>query len=671
VDAGDLPGQVRAPMSAGNETSAAPVAPSAVAKMQRISVRSVIIGFLLLPLNAWWLAQIEYVRYSDNATTSALFFNAVSVLLVITALNGAIRRVAPSRTLSRVELLTIYIIVVIGSAIGGHDNLAILFGTIAYVVRGATPENAWAVHIHPLLPKHLVVTDLSVLDPLFRGDSTLYDPARLRAWSGPILRWTLFASLVTWTMMCMAAIFRRQWDAERLNYPIVETPLEITSPKTKLFSRPLMWIGFGIGMSLQFINLAHTLWPAVPEVPIHVRLLNFNGMPWSAANPIPLSMFPFAFGLSYMLPQQLAFSCWFFFLVARLEMVATAAVGYTEWGRFPYVQQQGVGAYYGVALFVLWAARGHLRNVWLPATGRVPASGRIDATEPFPYAWAFWGFIVGLVGLIWFSVEAGMSLTTALIFFGLWIPIVLTMARLRAELGLPTIELYQVGAEDIMQKIAGTAAFSRRDLTVMTLYFYLTRTHRQFPMCSFVDAFRIGDRTNAKLRSLAPVMVAACVLAILCAFWAYLHVVYHVGYESAKFAPILVWAFGKDPWQKLDSWLVSPRRPDYGACGAYLFGIAFTGFLAYMRTRFVWWPFHPAGYLVSGSFGLMRLWLPIFATWLIKAVLLRYGGLGSYRKAQPLFIGLILGEFSAGFLRTVIDLVFNLHLPPESGIGGL
>ena len=90
-----------------------------------------------------------------------------------------------------------------------------------------------------------------------------------------------------------------------------------------------------------------------------------------------------------------------------------------------------------------------------------------------------------------------------------------------------------------------------------------------------------------------------------------------------------------------------------------------------MRTRFVWWPFHPVGYLVAGSFGLFLMWVPIFVTWLIKSLLLRYGGLSAYRAARPFFFGLIFGEFSAAFLRTVIDLVFNLHLPPTSGVGGL
>ena len=645
-------------------------AASQTAQPKRPTLRAVLIGLVLIPLNAWWIAQIEYVRYSDNATTSALFFNCISVLLLTMGVSALIARISPRHALSRAECLTIYILVVIGSNLAGHDNLTILFGTITYVIRNATPENGWATRIHPFLPQHLVMMDPGALDALYRGDASLYEGGRIAAWLPLILRWSGFAFLVTWTMFCMAAIFRKQWDTERLNYPIAQIPLEITSPQTLLFRQPLMWVAFGIGFSLQMLNLAHTLWPAIPGVRIGVQLLNFSGAPWNAANPVPLSFFPFAFGLSYFLPQQLAFSCWFFMLLARVQMIATAAFGYTEWGRFPYVQQQGVGAYYGVAAFVLYAARDHLKRVWAQAIGTArPEPG--DEHEPMAYGAAFWGFCLGVIGLISFAVYAGMGLGTAVVFFGLWIPVVLTLARLRAELGLPTIELYQVGAEDVMQRVAGTAAFSRRDLTAMTLLFYLTRTHRQFPMGNYVDALRLGDRTGIKLRAQSKVMMGATALAILCAFWAYLHVIHQVGYESAKFAPVLKWAFGQDPWYRLNGWIAAPRRPDYGACGAYVFGIAFTAFLAAMRARFVWWPFHPAGYLVSGSFGLMRLGLPIFVTWAIKSLLLRYGGLGAHRRAQPFFVGLILGEFLAGFLRTVIDLVFNLHLPPESGIGGL
>jgi hypothetical protein len=186
-----------------------------------------------------------------------------------------------------------------------------------------------------------------------------------------------------------------------------------------------------------------------------------------------------------------------------------------------------------------------------------------------------------------------------------------------------------------------------------------------------VDSLRLGRRTGLSLRGLTGVILLASAVGTVAAFWALLHVTYQVGYESAKFRGPAVWAFGNDPWQKLDNWLQSPQPRDPGAIGAYLFGMAMVAFLAIMRSRFVGWPFHPAGYLVAGSFGLMRLWLPVFLTWGIKSLVLRYGGLRGYRIALPFFIGLVLGEFAAGFVRTVLDSAFGLYLPPESGIGGL
>ena len=42
-----------------------------------------------------------------------------------------------------------------------------------------------------------------------------------------------------------------------------------------------------------------------------------------------------------------------------------------------------------------------------------------------------------------------------------------------------------------------------------------------------------------------------------------------------------------------------------------------------------------------------RLWLPIFVAWLLKVLVLRYGGLKMYRQALPLALGLVVGEFVA------------------------
>lgn len=652
----------------------APTEQSPAARLAPVTARAVVLGLVLIPVNSWWLAHIEYVRYSDNATTSALFFNCIAVLLALVGGNALLRRWREHWALTRGELLTVYIMLAVASALAGHDQLQILFTTITWLYRNATPENHWETDFFESVPRHLVMSDQRALTKLYLGSGSLYDHGLWQPWLTPLLWWTLFALLVVWTQLCLMAIFRRQWDRERLNYPIAQVPLEVTAPGATLYRDPLFWVAFGLAAAMQLWRLAHNLWSGWPPLNIGVFNYYFREPPFNAMGTIPLSSYPFSYGLAYLLPLNLAFSVWFFFWFARLEMLAASFLGRNQARRFPYVAQQGVGAYFGLAAFVLWAARGHLYHTWRVACGdRSPAALRQTGTgdEPLPSPVAFWGFWVGVAALIAFSMGAGMSFTAAASYFAIFLTLSLTLTRLRAELGLPTIELYQVGSDDILQNLVGTRVWSKRDLTVMALYFWLHRTHRQLPMPVQADALRMAHQAKMSLPSVSRLLPLAALVAALTAFWAFLHVVYQAGYESATFTGPAGWAFGNDPWRKLGQALNAPRTPDFGATGAYLFGLGFTLFLAAMRTQFVWWPFHPVGYLVAGSFGLFRLWLPIFLTWLVKSLLLRYGGLSAYHRARPFFLGLILGEFGAAFLRTIVDLVFNLHLPASSGVGGL
>jgi hypothetical protein len=632
-----------------------------------ITWRAITIGLALIPFSAWWLAQIEWVRYSDNATTSALFFHAVALLLLLLALNAAVKRIAPRWAFSRVELLVIYLMVTSASVLAGHDQLAILVAALTIVIGHATPENQWATQVHPLLPRRLVVTDPAAIGPLFKGASSLYSGGHWRAWIGPLGLWALFAIIIVWVMLCLASILRRQWDAERLNYPIAEVPLIMTSEG--FYRQRLLWLAFFIGATPQLVNLLHIVAPQMPEIPVGGRYFPAPH-PWNASPllTIPVYLYPFIYGLAFLLPLQLMFSYLFFLLLSRVEVAAAVSYGAADWQKFPYVLQQGIGACFGLTLVVLWTARRHLRAVWHNLWGRARLD---DADEAMSYRTAAIGVILGGLALVGFAVFAGMRPLTAILYLGILFVIVLTVARVRAELGLPTFELFLSGPDQVLQRVGGVRAWNRHELTAMSLFFWLTRTHRQFPMLAQVDALRIGRRTQMPLRGLAFVLMLASAVGIIAAFWAMLHVTYQIGYDSARFRGPAIWAFGLEPWVQLTHNLTDPAKRDIGAIGAYLFGAAFAVFLGAMRAGFLWWPFHPIGYMVSGSFGVFRLWLPIFVTWLIKGTLLRYGGLRAYRRALPFFIGLVLGEFSAGFLRTLIDLAFNLYLPPTSGIGGL
>jgi hypothetical protein len=88
----------------------------------------------------------------------------------------------------------------------------------------------------------------------------------------------------------------------------------------------------------------------------------------------------------------------------------------------------------------------------------------------------------------------------------------------------------------------------------------------------------------------------------------------------------------------------NPTNTDWRGLSAMGTGAAVVVALAALRARFLWWPLHPIGYMAANSWGMHWNWGSFTLGWLIKALLLRYGGLRAFRAAVPFFIGLVVGD---------------------------
>ena len=65
--------------------------------------------------------------------------------------------------------------------------------------------------------------------------------------------------------------------------------------------------------------------------------------------------------------------------------------------------------------------------------------------------------------------------------------------------------------------------------------------------------------------------------------------------------------------------------------------------------RFIWFPFHPAGYILGISSGTIDVyWFALLVCWTIKLLILKHGGATPYRKVVPFFMGLVVGDFIVG-----------------------
>jgi hypothetical protein len=70
------------------------------------------------------------------------------------------------------------------------------------------------------------------------------------------------------------------------------------------------------------------------------------------------SIFPFAVGVGYFIPLDLAFSGWFFYLFWQAQRVVGATVGWHTLG-FPFHVAQLQRTWVALFLFVAWGGRRH------------------------------------------------------------------------------------------------------------------------------------------------------------------------------------------------------------------------------------------------------------------------------------------------------------------------
>jgi len=625
------------------------------------TLRAIIIALILIPANAYWIIQMERVRPGPYPTSISLFANAVFVLAALTGLNGVVRRLRPRWALSGGGLLLVYSMLSIASGCAGMDFLQCLMMILGHAYHFATPENRWRELFFSYLPKWLVVTDTEALKRYHEGNSSLYLPENYQAWLVPCLAWLAFIAALLLVMMGINLLVRRQWtDKERLTYPVVSLPLAMATRTGEFFRSRVMGIGFGLAFGIGTLNGLNYLFPTIPAIPVkHFDLSPYiTAKPWTAMGWTPVAFYPFAIGLGFLLPIDLLFSCWFFYLFWKAQKILSNAMAWDINPDFPYISQQALGACFAFSFYLLYISRRHLREVLRLAWQGLTEQGEPGLREDvITYRWALLGLVLGVGFLAYFSRAAQMSWGMIGLFWLLYFTVVFVITRIRAELGPPVHDFHRMGPDLMITKSFGTANLSPNDLTMLALYWWINRAYRSHPMPHQMEGLKAAQQSHSPLGVYVVGMLLAGVVGSAAAMWAYLHLGFRLG-TAAKF-----WSgagYGWENFGMLKTWLEVPTDPTPAASYAILAGFLFSLFLLGMRLRFLSWPFHPIGFAISSSWSINLVWTCLFISWLVKLIMIRYGGLKLYRQALPFFLGLILGDCLVGSVWALIGIVLGI-----------
>ncbi|MCH2575072.1 hypothetical protein MK131_09835, partial [Candidatus Poribacteria bacterium] len=246
-------------------------------------------------------------------------------------------------------------------------------------------------------------------------------------------------------------------------------------------------------------------------------------------------------------------------------------------------------------------------------------------------------------------------------FFIIYFLLAIMIARVRAELGFLVHDLHRIDPHSILVTAFGTQRLGTGSLIGFSLYMFFNRAYRAHPMPQILEAFKISQTRSIPSKQIVISILMATLIGSIVVFWLLLDSYYRHGAESGYYE---TWAlgFGRGIYRQLEGWLTFPREVDIPGLAFMGIGVMITTLMMLIRTKFLWWPLHPLGYAMANSWGMANLWCCLFVAWFLKAVILKQGGLQSYRRAIPFFLGLALGDYILGSIWSIASILTNTPL---------
>ena len=632
-------------------------------------LRAFLIGLITIPLLVFWIEYTEIVSQGADLASTSLLTAAVSLLLAMLLLNGVLRKIGPRFAFSQQELLAVYAMNASSIGICSIGGMQFLVNTLTGPAYYTTPQNGWSAWTY--LIRKWATPDPAVIKDYYAGNTSFFTAQHMSGWVTPVIVWTVFVFLMLFTMYSLSTLLRKQWvEREKLAFPICVLPMEITQNggATPLFRNRLMWSGFWITCLLESLSTLHYSWnPNVPFLPLKSGDPGNNlsqlmtSPPWNGMGALNMSFHPMGIGLSFFMPTDLSFSCWFFYVLTRLENVSAVVLGFRTPGsamaRFPYPNEQAAGGFLGIAIMSLVFAWPALKRAFKAAFTR--SGSDEDRTEPMSYRSAVLGILVCFAALVTFGTALGLSWYIGVLFFGIFLLTALAYARMRAEAGFPWLFAPYSPSESILIDDGGTSNYTAPAFVAFATLRWFDNDYRNVAMPYQLEAMKMTEGTRLNPRHLTTCILIGIVVATLASWISILAIYYHYGAASAHVNSWRTWK-GQEPFADVQTWIGSHKPTDLPALAWTGVGLGITVLLSVLRARFVWWPFHPIGFAVANTGTLDWLFMPTLLGWACKVLVVRYGGLAGYRQALPFFIGLVLGDYAISAFWALISLATGM-----------
>ena len=632
-----------------------------------VTPRSIVLGAATAASLCVWTNYTEFVHHSAALVMSNLPMSALIPFVFWLFLNVLLKRILPEVALTGTELLVILGMGWVVGTVPAIGWTGYWTGIMTAPVYYASPENGWEDAFFDVLPKHLF-PDPGVVPWFYNGlPQDLGVP--WSGWLSPLFWWGSVSLAVVGMGICTTIIFQKQWtDNERLTFPLAAIPLALTedfdSDRQSLpgwFLNPLFWVGFAIPALVIGWNISGYFNEAIPRIELFDNYWSRMVVFFRQFPPYSFRVLPSLIAFTYFCNLDILLSFWLFAVLAILKTGIMNRFGITvglagqQAKAGAILSYESHGALIALAVWSIWISRGHLKKVWLAAV-----SGDDDSEKPLmPYRRAVCGLAICLGFIIGWLTAAGQGLTIAIFTTSMMFLAYFCTTKFLAASGFAYLFPPDIYGASFVKTLFGTIGMTRSQLTGIHLHSSgaFVGGGRIMGMTMMPHYFRmLADRPRRSW--VIPTLWIAFLIGVGASFAYVLTLCYTTA--GLNLRTYTLTSGNTATFNSLTTAITGSNRTvfDPQKLGVWLFGVGEVLLLSAMRSWLAWWPLHPVGLAFQNTNGSKVFGFSAFLAWVLKLLVLRLGGIGLYRRLQPLFLGLLIGYAAMIGISSSIDAIW-------------
>jgi len=516
------------------------------------------------------------------------------------------------------------------------------------------------------------------------------------AWLPVMVYWAPLIVLFGIAMCALSAFVHRQWSKhEQLAYPLAAIYSSVLPPPgggvPLILKSRLFWIGTIPPLILHLNNWGSMLthgahFPWIPEgfwagqdiikvLPI-LGKAGYNGC----------GFIQFAImGIAYFVPSEVGLSMASGYMI----FILTSIPIYLCTGRpmpGPDAKDVMAGSFIMYGAILIFTGRTYYGQTIRRACTRIKPD---DPDQAGP--WAARILLLSSLGLIVLLATCfGLDWLIATIYVAATLLFFLVVTRVVCETGIPFFQAeFDMGIA--ISTLLGFPALGPNPLVIITWLGTILNFDTRVSLMPFAaNGLKVAETSGLRLKPLVPLVLVSIVLALGIGMVAKLWTTYAVGsprdnYHVLNGLPATMLDTASNGLSLLDqTGRMQVAADTHGLAKSGLLGQNFAhqrdlifmlfgavGICAFCaaRFRFAGFPLHPVVFLMWGTWPSQYLWFSFFVGWVLKRLIVTYGGPGSYHRAKPFFLGLILGETMVAGFFIVTQLCYYLITGTARGSG--